>query len=237
MSISRKYGRTFHFPFSPGTTSDDRISHNYYEDLVKLKRYVTTEKLDGENSCLNSIGVFARSHSAVTRHPWSAHLKQKWNLIQSDLEANEIEIFGENLYACHSIEYTELENHFFVFGIRQRDMWLSWEEVEEWCYLLDFKTVPVFGIHNVTDFKDEEAFRNHILSIVDNPSTLGSIDFNSKEPCLMEGVVVKNADAYLSSDNGRINYTDVWKYVRKDHVKSDEHWSKNWQVAQLKSWK
>ncbi|MDE6163019.1 MAG: 2'-5' RNA ligase, partial [Bacteroides sp.] len=24
---SKKYGRTYHYPFSPGTTSDDRINH------------------------------------------------------------------------------------------------------------------------------------------------------------------------------------------------------------------
>ncbi len=237
MSISRKYGRTFHFPFSPGTTSDDRISHNYWNDLSKLSRLVITEKLDGENSCLNSIGVFARSHAAPTRHPWSDHLKRKWSLIKEDLEANDLEIFGENLYACHSIEYTELENHFFVFGIRQGDTWLSWKEVEDWCYLLDLKTVPVFGIFDLSDFKDEKSFREYILSIVSKPSELGSIDFNSKEVCLMEGVVVKNCESYVSSDNGRINYTDVWKYVRKDHVKSDEHWSRNWEVAKLKDWK
>lgn len=237
MSISRKYGRTFHFPFSPGTTSDDRISHNYWRDLIKLKRIVITEKLDGENSCLNSIGVFARSHAAPTRHPWSEHLKRKWSLIRHELEANDLEIFGENMYACHSIEYTELEDHFFVFGIRQNDTWLSWKEVEDWCFLLDFKTVPVFGIFDLLDFADEQEFREYILSLVSKPSDLGSIDFNSKEECFMEGVVVKNYDAYTSSDNGRINDTDVWKYVRKDHVKSDEHWSKNWQTAPLKSWK
>ena len=30
MAISTKYGRTYHFPFSPGTTSDDRIYSDYW---------------------------------------------------------------------------------------------------------------------------------------------------------------------------------------------------------------
>jgi hypothetical protein len=28
---SRKYGRTYHFPFSPGTTSDDRMLSEAHE--------------------------------------------------------------------------------------------------------------------------------------------------------------------------------------------------------------
>ena len=48
MTLSRKYGRTYHYPFSPGTTSDDRINHHYWEDMKKLDRVVHTEKLDGE---------------------------------------------------------------------------------------------------------------------------------------------------------------------------------------------
>ena len=47
--ISEKYGRTYHYPFSPGTTSDDRINHTYWEDIQRIKTLVHTEKLDGEN--------------------------------------------------------------------------------------------------------------------------------------------------------------------------------------------
>ena len=35
MAISQKYGRTYHYPFSPGTTSDDRIAHDYWENLQR----------------------------------------------------------------------------------------------------------------------------------------------------------------------------------------------------------
>ena len=33
---SQKYGRTYNFPFSPGTTSDDRINHKYREDIQRI---------------------------------------------------------------------------------------------------------------------------------------------------------------------------------------------------------
>ena len=109
MSLSRKYGRTFHYPFSPGTTSDDRINHCYWEDVSAIEKIVHTEKLDGENTCLNQYGVFARSHVAPTVHPWANYLKERWHLIKNDL--GDLEIFGENLYAIHSIRsvsYTHL---------------------------------------------------------------------------------------------------------------------------------
>jgi hypothetical protein len=48
MSISRKYGRTYHYPFSPGTTSDDRISHGYWCDIQAIGSLVHTEKLGGD---------------------------------------------------------------------------------------------------------------------------------------------------------------------------------------------
>ena len=111
--ISEKYGRTYHYPFSPGTTSDDRINHTYWEDIQRIRTLVHTEKLDGENNCLSQWGVFARSHAAPTTSPWTRQLRERWELIKNDLD--DIEIFGENLYAVHSIEYQRLETHFYVF--------------------------------------------------------------------------------------------------------------------------
>ena len=49
MNTQRKYGRTWHYPFSPGTTSDDRINTDYWQDLQTITQLVHTEKLDGEN--------------------------------------------------------------------------------------------------------------------------------------------------------------------------------------------
>jgi len=42
-----KYNRTYHLPWSPGSTNDDRIS-NGVESLLGID-IVITEKLDGEN--------------------------------------------------------------------------------------------------------------------------------------------------------------------------------------------
>jgi hypothetical protein len=43
--------------FLPGTTSDDRINADYWRDVQSIASLIHTEKLDGENNCLNRYGV------------------------------------------------------------------------------------------------------------------------------------------------------------------------------------
>lgn len=225
MSLSRKYGRTFHYPFSPGTTSDDRFNHEYWNDIKSIKELVHTEKLDGENSCLNQYGVFARSHAAPTLHPWANYLKERWSMIRNDL--GELEIFGENLYAIHSIQYLNLEHHFYVFAVRHLDQWLSWEEVKFYAALLDFPTVP--EIQRVLP-DQQKNFETEVQNIVQGESKFESVDAHTQAACTMEGIVSRNTAAYPVASFKQ----NVFKYVRKNHVKTDEHWTRNWKRAALK---
>lgn len=222
---SRKYGRTFHYPFSPGTTSDDRINYHYWTDMNTIERVIHTEKLDGENTCLNQYGVFARSHAAPTRHPWANYLKEKWQLIKNDL--GDLEIFGENIYAIHSIKYLEIEHHFYVFAVRYLDQWLSWEEVKFYAALLDFPTVPELGKQKPIK---EEVVEKSVLAFVNQASVFKSFDVHTNEPCTMEGVVSRNIEEFPVKEFKK----NVFKYVRKNHVKTDAHWTRNWKRAPLK---
>ncbi len=224
MSISRKYGRTYHFPFSPGTTSDDRINHTYWDDMKKIQTIVHTEKLDGENNCLSRYGVFARSHAAPTTSPWTSSLRERWALLKDDL--GDVELFGENLYAVHSIEYRTIEQHYYVFGVRILDAWLSWEEVKFYAAMFDFPTVPELEI--VTP-DDEPTFRLGVLELAAKNSVLNSYDVLTNLPCTCEGVVSRNTSEYKVDEFSH----HVFKYVRKGHVKTDEHWTRNWRRAKL----
>lgn len=225
MSTSIKYGRTYHYPFSPGTTSDDRFNNDYWKDIQQMKSIIHTEKLDGENNCLSKYGVFARSHAAPTTSPWTSAIRNRWNSIKNDL--GDLEIFGENLYAIHSIEYKKIEQHYFVFGIRCLDKWLSWEEVKFYAALFDFPTVPEIKILHQpiieTDFKQD------ILQIVSTPSLFDSYDIHTNQVCTMEGIVTKNFDEFSVNDF----HSNVFKYVRKGHVKTNEHWTRTWKRAKL----
>ncbi|MDX8000470.1 2'-5' RNA ligase [Xenorhabdus sp. Reich] len=221
---SRKYGRTFHYPFSPGTTSDDRINHHWWPDIQKIKQLIHTEKLDGENNCLNRYGVFARSHAAPTQSAWSQQIRQRWQLIKDDL--GDIEIFGENLYAIHSIEYLHLEEYFFVFAVRIKNRWLSWEEVKFYASLFDFPTVPEIII---PEARNEFAFMQNIIETAKQGSCFSSWDTQSKNLCSMEGIVSRDAGEYSVTDFAH----HVFKYVRKNHVKTDIHWKRHWKRSPL----
>jgi len=226
MSISRKYGRTFHYPFSPGTTSDDRINSNYWQDISLLQTVLHTEKLDGENNCMSKYGVFARSHAAPTTSPWTRQLREQWAVLKNDL--GDYEIFGENLYAIHSIQYPLIEQHYYVFGVRELDKWLSWEETIFIASMFDLPVVPV--LEKVTDFSDQQLFEKNLLTLVKKESVFKSVDVQTNAVCSMEGVVSRNILEYDINDFEK----NVFKYVRKGHVKTDEHWTRNWKRASLK---
>jgi hypothetical protein len=207
-----KYPRTYHFPFSPGATNDDKIQHDW--EGILAHELVLTEKLDGENTCLKAKGVFARSHGAPTRNPWAQNMWPIWERIKRDLD--DLEIFGENLYGVHSIEYQRLPDYFFVFAARKDDRWLSWAELQETAFLLDLRLVPTIdsGRFSAKDLQQR------ILSGMAEPSILGAE---------REGFVVRVASEF----NDEIFSNNVLKYVRANHVQTDEHWTRNWRKAQL----
>jgi hypothetical protein len=215
---SRKYPRTYHLPFSPGTTSDDRIA----TDVSRLfgEEVVITEKLDGENTCLNRFGVFARSHAAPTRNPWASYLQERWQCWRHDL--GELELFGESLYAVHSLEYTGLDAHYFVFAIREGERWLSWDEVETLAGVLGIPTVPVLFRGRV----NEGGLQPLVLRLVQELSCKTDPELG---PTQREGVVVRVARELTDEEFA----THVFKWVRKGHVQTTEHWSRNWRRAPL----
>jgi RNA ligase len=225
MAISQKYGRTWHYPFSPGTTSDDRIQHEYWQQLQQIPVLIHTEKLDGENNCLSRHGVFARSHAAPTTSAWTESIRRYWQSIKNDL--GDLEIFLENLYAVHSIEYKTLDHHFYVFGIREGDRWLSWEETHFYAAMLDLPVVP--EIKRITPPATRSEFEQHTLSLVSGRGAFEPHDVHTGLPATIEGIVSRNAAGYAVSDFAN----NVFKYVRKGHVKTDQHWTRHWRRARL----
>jgi hypothetical protein len=210
-----KYNRTYHLPWSPGSTNDDRISNSV--DTLLGKEIVITEKLDGENCGMTKDGVYARSHSSFTISPWSREVRQLHSILKHDL-SDDVFLFGENMEGIHSIEYTDMTSYLYIFGVRDNNKWLSWEEVEEYSYLLDVPTVPVLfrGIANSYD-----ELRSIVNNLVEQPSSLGG---------KREGVVVRNSESF---DNSEFS-DNVMKWVRKGHVQTDEHWTRNWVKAKVK---
>jgi hypothetical protein len=211
-----KYNRTYHLPFSPGATSDDKISRNI--DSLLGVDIVITEKLDGENTGMTDNGVYARSHAAFTTSPWSREVRQLHDLKVRGNLGEGVFLFGENMEGIHSIEYTKLESYFYIFGVRDNNIWIPWQSVEEYSYLLDIPTVPVLFKGKVNT---EKELKELVENLVSEPSKLGGE---------REGIVIRNSGMFHNDD-----FKDnVMKWVRKDHVTTDEHWTRNWQKSKLK---
>lgn len=51
----------------------------------------------------------------------------------------------------------------------------------------------------------------------------------SHQPCTLEGIVSRNHDAFSVADFSH----NVFKYVRKNHVKTTVHWKRHWQRARM----
>ncbi|MEI6949010.1 RNA ligase family protein [Paraflavisolibacter sp. H34] len=226
MALSEKYGRTGHYPFSPGATHDDRVHTHYWHDLQAIGQLVHTEKLDGENNCLSRHGVFARSHAAPTTSPWTATLRQYWQQVKHDLGF--LEVFLENLYAVHSLRYRQLEHHFYVFAIREHDRWLSWEETQFYAALLDLPVVPQLAVERPP--ASREAFERSLVQLASGPGAFAPVEACSGLPATMEGIVSRDAAGYPTADFAH----RVFKYVRKGHVTTDAHWTRHWKRAPLK---
>jgi ATP-dependent RNA circularization protein (DNA/RNA ligase family) len=225
MELNKKYPRTYHLPFSPGTTSDDKkLSADWFENYAG-KEVVITEKMDGENTSMNSQDVYARSHGAPTRHPWSLNLWDQNNglywRIRPLLSETEM-IYGENMYGVHSIEYDKLPAYWFMFAANNGERWYSWNEVEEMAKILDVPTVPILwrGIA-----ESEKQITELIMKFVGEPSVYGSI---------REGIVMRTAESFQFMEDGQEAFPfHVCKWVRPHHVQTDVHWTRNWKRAKL----
>jgi hypothetical protein len=193
-----KYPRTFHLPWSPGFTKDDKV----LTDLSCFvgKRVVITKKMDGENTTGYSDGyIHARSldsRGGVDRD-W---VKQMWAGVAHNLPEN-WRICGENLWARHSIAYTDLPSYFMAFSIwDESNTCLGWDDSVQYFEMLGIDHVPVIydGVW------DEDMTRNLHKELSPND----------------EGYVVRLADSFYYDQFG----ISVAKYVRKDHVQTDKHW-------------
>lgn len=221
--IVDKYPRTYHVPTSPGTTSDDRIAKTI--KMICKGEIIMTEKLDGSNTSISKYGVYGRSRISPSQNGWDSWMQPLWNSIKNDL--GDLEICGENMFGIHSIEYSGLTNYLYIFGIRDTklDMWLSWDEVEFYSNLLDIPTVPVL-FKSQKDFTvDPTWIYDKINELVSTPSILNKINGTSPK----EGVVTRIANEF-SND---MFYNSIFKWVRKGHVTTDTHWTKNWKKAEL----
>jgi len=193
-----KYPRTPHLPFSLGATDDDKMlsSVAHFEG----KTVVITEKLDGENTTIAYNKIHARSLDSsdhVSRHWVKAAFGWVSKCIPSDYK-----ICGENVFAEHSIPYVNLESYFYGFSVWNKFKCLSWDDTLAFFNQYNIISVPILYV----GIWDESICKNLIKK--------------NTEKGLMEGLVVRTIDE-IHLNEFSMNFA---KWVRKDHVTTDEHW-------------
>lgn len=205
-----KYPRTYHLPWSPGATDDDRVMEDP-DECFGGREVVVTEKMDGENCTMYSDYIHARSLD-YSSHPSRDRVKAMWAQVAHDIPEG-WRVCGENLYAEHSIHYEDLSSYFQVFSIwNEKNECLSWDETKEWAALLGFQMVPTLDERSI--WRPET---HHELSLA-LVYSLQARNNNRQS----EGYVVRLADRFHYKDFRR----SVAKYVRKGHViHRDGHWS------------
>jgi hypothetical protein len=205
--MSAKYPRSFHLPWSPGGTSDDKR----LPDVTGLLGVpiVITEKLDGSNLTYTRDSVFSRSHSGPPAHPSFDFAKATHGRIRH-LISEGVSIFCEYCYAIHSIEYGALPAFSFVFGVRddRLDIWWDWDMVAVQAADLGLPTVPVLFRGVVASEGELEALT---VALAAGPSAFGGA---------REGVVARRVGEFPGAAFAR----SLGKWVRRDHVQTDEHW-------------
>lgn len=189
-----KYPRTWHLPWSPGATKDDRLLKDTtcFEDFS----VVITAKMDGENTTMYPDGLHARSLE-YSPHESRNLIKAEWARICGDIPEG-FRICGENLYARHSVRYENLTAYFQVFSIWDGLTCLDWDSTLEWCALLGLTPVPTI-YYGAWDEKMARGIKQELT--------------------LDEGYVVRKSDRFHYREFSQ----SVAKFVRPGHV-AGSHW-------------
>lgn len=193
-----KYPRTYHLPQS-NPSSDDKI----IEDigfLEELDHVVVTEKYDGENTTMYRDNIHSRSLDRA-RHPSRDWVMSFRASIAYKIPKG-IRICGENMYAEHSIRYENLPSYFLGFSAwNSENMCLPWDETTDLFQEIGITPVEVLyrGPYRGVPFEELIA-----------RTTTGTF----------EGFVVRVISSIHISDFRLF----CGKYVRPNHVQTDEHW-------------
>lgn len=192
-----KYPRTYHLPYSKGATDDDKILKD--DSIFNGMNVVVTEKMDGENSTIYNNAYHARSLDSNHKyyHSWLlAYIRNFQYLLPEDFR-----ICGEYLYATHSIHYSNLSSYFLGFSVWKNEICLSWEDTEEFLNRFGIDIVPILykGVYDSEKIK----------KIAEDVVARGG-----------EGIVVRNIDSFEYKDFSK----NVAKYVRENHVTTDDRW-------------
>lgn len=219
-----KYPRTPHLFGSKGTDDDRHMGVKDSAAFIANPSLIVEEKLDGTNVGIHfaSTGrmvLQCRGHEITEgMHPQYDLFKQWVAVKRPVLEAmltNRFILFGEWLYAKHSVFYHALPHYFFEFDIYDK---------EEGCFLSLERRLAILdgtGVHTVPVVHTGTAKHERLLEIItesafqaefENPLT-GSTDAR------MEGLYLR-----IEADGTATGRAKIVRPEFVEKVKQSEHW-------------
>lgn len=195
MGLRVKYPRTFHLPGSEGATKDDV----FLDSLAGFEGKLVGSFLKMDGECTSALGdgsSWARSLDSRGREDrdW---FRGFWGR-RAYLLGGDLRLCGENLYAKHSIFYSDLASYFLGFSVWRGDWCLSWDDTLEVFDRVGVESVP-------------ELYRG-VFDLKGIHKAWGGVG---------EGYVVRPLGGFWLKDFSRV----VGKWVREGHVQTDKHWS------------
>ena len=219
-----KYPRTPHLFGSKGTDDDKHLNQNDSEKFIADPSLIVEEKIDGTNVGIhfNSTGrmvLQCRGHEITEgMHPQYDLFKQWTSVKRPTLESmlgDSFILYGEWLYAKHSVFYRGLPHYFFEFDIYDKQAF-CFLDLNERLNMLEGT-----GLHTVPILHRGPLNTERILALI-GPSKFDSEFENplsGQNDNLMEGLYLR------TEKNGRV--TARAKIVRPEFVekvKQSEHW-------------
>jgi len=224
-----KYPSTRHLPFSHERDADD-TAHDEVTQFVDIP-LVMTMKMDGGNAMLvkdHDTPIRARNGRHADKDHFDMAKQWYWDNDLYSKIPEHLQVFGEWLYAKHSIHYgcdcdeecedvgPALRDYFQVFGMydTRYNVWLGWTETQRLAREMDLTMVPPspIGYEPSKEFDNRGEAYNMLYEVSRNAVEDGH-----------EGIVVRSAHPF---HYGQIDQR-LGKYVRPGHVKEGEkHWSK-----------
>ncbi|KXN81893.1 Dual specificity protein phosphatase 23 [Leucoagaricus sp. SymC.cos] len=218
-----KFPRTAHLIDVGGATPDDIVSSDYTLANSVPCHVIVTEKIDGANMGISlspdrsRIMVQNRSHWVnPTSHEqfkklgkWlEEHRSELYEILDRDeFYAERYILYGEWMYATHSIPYTHLSDVFVAFDLfdRSTSQFVDRTTLDAMLRGTSITLVPL-----ICELKDQLPSRNELLKLIETKSRF----YEGK----VEGVVIK------VENNGIVRHRG--KVVRGDFITGNEHWTK-----------
>ncbi len=219
-----KYPRTPHLFGSRGTDDDKHLDEADSLRLIADGSLIVEEKLDGTNvgihlTTAGRMVLQCRGHEITPGMHAQYDLFKQWTMVKRPVLETMLEdrliLFGEWLYARHSVHYRGLPHYFFEFDIydKERQAFLD----------LGARLAKLegTGIHTVPVIHRGSVKREELVDLI-GPSQFDSVFENpltGRTDNLAEGL-------YLRTElSGRVN--ERAKFVRPEFVekvKQSEHW-------------